>query len=255
MTKLLLIGVAAATIAVVGSANAADMALKAPPLVPIVYPWTGCYVGGNVGLGWGSKKFQDAPGSFVVDEFGGVIPYNDGIFGGFGGGQVGCDYQVSSNFVIGVQGNFDAADINGSVTDSIATPAQVLNLNAKLDSLFGAVGRVGYVNGGLLIYVDGGAAWAHDSYSITVTGLAPFTYTQPSETRIGGVVGLGAEFYLWANLSVFGEYDHYFFGTKSLPFSCTAGCVSTTQYVNITQDINSLRFGVNWRFASWPWPH
>jgi opacity protein-like surface antigen len=37
-----------------GSASAADMAVKARPVVaPITAtPWTGCYIGGNVGGGW-----------------------------------------------------------------------------------------------------------------------------------------------------------------------------------------------------------
>jgi outer membrane immunogenic protein len=256
MTKLLLIGVTAAAMTVVGSANAADMALKAPPIVPIVYPWTGCYVGGNAGLGVGTKVFQDVPGGFIIDPVSGVGSVTDGIFGGIGGGQVGCDYQVSPNFVIGVQGNFDAADISGSVNDPLYTGLHTLQLNAKTDSLFGAVGRVGYTPGsGLLWYVDGGAAWAHDVYSPVggATDVAAVTYTSASETRFGGVVGAGFEMFVTPNIAVFAEYDHYFFGTKSLPFTCTnGGCGSVTQFVNITQDINTFRVGANWRFVWWP---
>ena len=37
-----------------GSASAADMAVKARPIVvDPSYNWTGFYVGGNVGYGWG----------------------------------------------------------------------------------------------------------------------------------------------------------------------------------------------------------
>jgi outer membrane immunogenic protein len=35
------------------AASAADMALKAPPPAPVVWSWTGGYVGGNVGYSWG----------------------------------------------------------------------------------------------------------------------------------------------------------------------------------------------------------
>ena len=45
-----------AAVAMTGSAFAADMApryAKAPPPAPVVvYSWTGCYIGGNVGGGW-----------------------------------------------------------------------------------------------------------------------------------------------------------------------------------------------------------
>jgi outer membrane immunogenic protein len=130
-----------------------------------------------------------------------------------------------------------------------------------VDSLFGAVGRVGYTPGsGLLWYVDGGAAWAHDSYSIIDTGghinsttIPGFPYTSPSETRLGGVVGAGFEMFVTPNITVFAEYDHYFFGTTTVPFTCGGGpCGGATQLVSITQDINTWRVGANWRFVWWP---
>jgi len=258
MTKLLLIGVTAATMTVVGSANAADMALKAPPIVPIVYPWTGCYVGGNAGIATGTKIFQDVPPGHIIDPSspgGGSV--TDGIFGGIGGGQVGCDYQFSPNFVVGFQGNFDAANISGSVNDPLYTGLHTLQLNANVDSLFGAVGRVGYTPGsGLLWYVEGGAAWAHDTYSPlggTLGDVPAVTYTSASETRLGGVIGAGFEMFVTPNITVFAQYDHYFFGTTNLPFTCNSGgCGATTSFVSITQDLNTWRVGANWRFVWWP---
>ncbi|MEA3099904.1 MAG: hypothetical protein QOF74_4144, partial [Caballeronia mineralivorans] len=36
-----------------GAAPAADLAVKARPVAPVMAtPWTGCYIGGNVGGGW-----------------------------------------------------------------------------------------------------------------------------------------------------------------------------------------------------------
>jgi outer membrane immunogenic protein len=35
-----------------GVASAADMAVKARPIVAPVTPWSSCYIGGNVGGGW-----------------------------------------------------------------------------------------------------------------------------------------------------------------------------------------------------------
>jgi outer membrane immunogenic protein len=157
MKHLWLVGVTATAIAVIGPANGPAYAV--PP--PIPYSWTGCYIGGNVGLGWGSKEFQHPPS----------ININDGIFGGFGGGQVGCDYQVAPHLVIGALGHFDAADISGSATEGST------QYSATVQSLFGAGGRVGYVNGGLLVYVDGGAAWAGDKYSVMTT-LSTYTSSE-----------------------------------------------------------------------------
>ena len=37
-----------------GGAMAADMAVKARPVAPpvMIYNWSGCYIGGNIGGGW-----------------------------------------------------------------------------------------------------------------------------------------------------------------------------------------------------------
>jgi opacity protein-like surface antigen len=44
------------SLAGIGAASAADMAVKARP-VPVVLPynWTGCYIGGNVGGKWANS--------------------------------------------------------------------------------------------------------------------------------------------------------------------------------------------------------
>src|SRR5204863_514278 len=62
MKKLLL--ASTALVALGGQALAADlpvgMPVKAPIAAPIpVFSWTGCYVGGHVGVGWGRKDFSE----------------------------------------------------------------------------------------------------------------------------------------------------------------------------------------------------
>jgi outer membrane immunogenic protein len=80
------------------------MAVKAarpmPPPV-VVYNWTGCYIGGNVGGGW-AKQDQAR-----IDQIGVVGPapaiYGTETDSAFvGGGQIGCDYQFAGNWVVGV---------------------------------------------------------------------------------------------------------------------------------------------------------
>jgi outer membrane immunogenic protein len=61
--KKFLLGGAALIAMFAGSAMAADMpvkapVLKAPPPPPVVYNWTGCYIGGNVGGGWARVEHQ-----------------------------------------------------------------------------------------------------------------------------------------------------------------------------------------------------
>src|ERR1700737_5222564 len=95
-----------------GVASAADMAIKARPVVaPLMYNWSGCYIGGNVGGGWTrtdtTRISNDAAGPAVAN----YGRENDSGF--IGGGQVGCDFQAGSSLVFGVQGQFDFGNING----------------------------------------------------------------------------------------------------------------------------------------------
>src|SRR4051812_21389675 len=77
MNKFLTGTIAAIAVAVAVPALAADMAprySKAPPPAPIVvYNWTGCYIGGNVGAGWARTEQAQ------IAKVGGpvIIPNND----------------------------------------------------------------------------------------------------------------------------------------------------------------------------------
>ena len=58
MTKLLVASVSLVTLASALGANAAELAVKAPvanpPPAPVVYDWSGFYVGLNAGAAWGA---------------------------------------------------------------------------------------------------------------------------------------------------------------------------------------------------------
>jgi outer membrane immunogenic protein len=95
MKKLL---TAIAALGLIGTpAFAADMAVKAPPSRPPapvpVYRWTGCYIGGQVGGGWGRKDFSTDRTFFFAQSTGATI--RDDTSGFLGGGQVGCDWQFA----------------------------------------------------------------------------------------------------------------------------------------------------------------
>ena len=102
MKHLLLAGAALGVLTMAVPALAADMSprpapapaplYKAPP--PMQFTWTGCYLGGHVGGGWGQKDVTDPTGGAV-----GSASFD--INGWMAGGQAGCNYQVS-NFVFGI---------------------------------------------------------------------------------------------------------------------------------------------------------
>ena len=51
--KKVLLATAAVVLASVTPGLAADLPVKAPPMAAPVFTWTGFYVGGNGGWGWG----------------------------------------------------------------------------------------------------------------------------------------------------------------------------------------------------------
>ena len=59
--KKLLLGAALLTLGV-APVFAADMAVKARPMAPpvMVYNWTGCYIGGNIGGAFGHASISGA---------------------------------------------------------------------------------------------------------------------------------------------------------------------------------------------------
>ena len=65
MNKFLTGTIAAIAVAATAPAFAADMAArysKAPPPAPVmVYNWTGCYIGGNIGGGWARTEQTRSP--------------------------------------------------------------------------------------------------------------------------------------------------------------------------------------------------
>ncbi len=164
MKKLLLAGMAGVALSAGAPSNAADLGTrqpyKAPPvLAPIpIFTWTGCYIGGHVGGGWGQKTFSDNPNSadFAVAD-GGTTPESlkNDVSGFLGGGQVGCNYQFAPNWLVGVEGSFSGADIKGDVVDPFNTGK---TFHAKTDWLASVTGRLGWTWDRWMIYGKGGVA-------------------------------------------------------------------------------------------------
>ena len=264
MRKLLLASAAGVALAA-GSARAADLGAptyKGPPVVaPIsIFTWTGCYLGGHVGGGWGRKDFSDTaaedPDFFVGKTDPQSIRTNTSGF--LGGGQVGCDLQLAPGWmtwVAGIQGSGSGADIKGDVLDTFFPSSWGKTFHAKTDWLADVTGRIGIAWDRFMIYGKGGVAWVGDKYHVNelYLGTDPFTY-DASETRIGFVAGIGLEWAFWNNWSAFLEYDFYGFGHKDLFFACTNGTTGAScgQFgpVSVKQDINVVKFGINWR---WNW--
>jgi outer membrane immunogenic protein len=108
-----LVGGTALSLGLVNAASAADMAVKARPIVApvMMYNWSGFYVGLNGG-GGSARKCWD-----VTNDFGRIInpPAPEGCHdatGGTVGGQVGYRWQVNA-FVFGLEAQGNWANFKG----------------------------------------------------------------------------------------------------------------------------------------------
>lgn len=244
------------------SAHAADLAArpytKAPPMAVAMYDWSGFYVGINGG-GASSRKCWDIVGTFLGPNAATSEGCHDAT-GGTVGGQVGYRWQRAA-FVFGVEAQGNWADLQGSNLSlvSAAFNTAFLNNRSKIDALGLFTGQVGYAWNNLLVYVKGGAAVTSDKYegflSAADGGLAAGTVLdRTSETRWGGVVGIGAEYGIAPNWSLALEYDHLFMGNRTVTTSVvTTGLVvpvgTAFRDERISQDVDMVTARINYRFG------
>ena len=232
MKGTVLAGLAAATL-VANFASAADIPRKAPPPpVPApVYAWTGCYIGGNVG--WARAKTEVS--------FDGVGDFSRSADGFAGGGQIGCDYQFASNWVIGVQGLLDATSIEAS-RDSVLFPGN--SIHAKVRGFATLTGRIGYtITPSFLFY--GKFGWGGYRTRFHVNDAAGVEVANASRTQSGFDVGVGGEWMFTPNWSLWIEWDHIFPRDKTFFFPNLAGGTSA----EIRREFDKVLVGVNWRFG------
>src|SRR5580692_7301717 len=157
--RKLLIGTIAATLAAAG-ANAADMAAptyaKAPVMAP-AYSWSGFYIGVNGGYGWEDPTVVLTPNDpNVVGSP--VSPASWTNSGGFGGGQIGYNYQFARQWLAGLEADIDVSGLKGSGSSAVR-PFQ--NLTSQNVDWFGTVrGRLGWLpTDRFLVFATGGLAY------------------------------------------------------------------------------------------------
>jgi outer membrane immunogenic protein len=232
------------------SAFAADLAIppsRSLPLPP-AFTWTSCYGGLHAGGGVGQKDLNDTTSALFPTT--GFSSANLNIRGYMLGGQIGCDYQLASSWVVGLEGAVSGGNIGGQT--SFATPGiagDTSTFKATTDFLMSATLRVGYAWDRWMIYAKGGAAWAGDKYD-AFDSLSSYAF-EGLENRFGWTAGAGLEWAMWEDWSIRLEYQYYGFGQRSVLFIDST--ISMTQGPeNIKQNIQVITLGVNFHVSAWP---
>jgi opacity protein-like surface antigen len=220
----------------------------------VVHGWTGFYVGGNVGGGMASSRFDDP--CFYCSS---AMP-TSGFF--TGGAQIGYNYQFGRGLV-GVEADVSGnGGFKGIVIGGADAFAMRVKTNADASGTIRA--RAGLVVNNALAYVTGGAAWAGvDQTGVefdnranrpsfgALTGIT----ANRSGVLWGGVIGAGVEFALDRNWTIGGEFLHTRYEDRDTNIvtatganACTsrpaASCVIRDQ---LTTDVARLRF--NYKFS------
>ena len=221
----------------IGSAAAADLPAlpAAAPVAPVayapaaIYNWTGLYIGGHVGGGFGNSSWSD--------PFTGANNTFKSGTGFLGGAQVGGNLQFNM-LVLGVEGDFSYSGLKGSGTDSIG---DTISTNTNWTST--VTGRVGAAFDRILIYGKGGVAFARDQ-----SGFTDLAGNSANNTfmRTGWTAGAGLEYGITKNWSAKIEYDYLGFGSQALNFT-TPTMPSYTS--NASLNVQEIKAGLNFRFG------
>jgi outer membrane immunogenic protein len=155
-------------------------------------------------------------------------------------------------FGLEAQGNW--ADLSGSNPTQNAFLAGFAN-RSRIDAIGLFTGQVGYSWNSFLLYVKGGAAVTQDSYEIFLTGPqgplpTGFIAARGSETRWGGVVGVGAEYGFTPNWSFALEYNHLFMGSRDVGITFDPAFIAALNHSErIRQDVDMVTARINYRFG------
>ncbi len=231
MKRLFLTGVGAFALGFAVPAQGADlpkMVTKAPIVPVAVTPaWNGFYAGISAGGRW-----ADVDGTTI--SFGGGAPpfpalvnqdYDSSTFRA--GGYLGYNWQLSPNWLVGIEADLAWGDGSASVNALQGLPSNVGNFSEFRHQWDGGIrGRVGYLmTPTWLLYLTGGAQWQHVEAKVTCptatcTG-SPFTQTNDT-TLLGWTIGGGMEALVSRNWLARLEYRYADFGTWNTSFGPAA---------------------------------
>jgi len=271
-------------------ANAADLPAKAPvykaPVVAAPHNWTGFYIGVNGGYGWNDRTvdYTANDANILLRTCGGLAgstcapPSSFNSSGGVAGGQIGYNWQLNTNWLVGVEADFDWSGIKGTGTSNFftgpagpATPSTFVTDESV--KYFGTVrGRLGFIpTAPLLIYATGGLAYGKVTENsamnesvggfgassggfgfVCVTGPNCFVGSS-SKVLTGWTVGAGGEYMITNNVTLKAEYLYVDLGNMDSFNAVATNSTPAPAPSSFSVNTSSVRFsvvraGLNWKF-------
>jgi outer membrane immunogenic protein len=181
-----------------------------PPPAP-AFSWSGCYIGGTVGGGYAWTQNTNTVNTTAFGDFGPTQGFAQPTSGFAGGGQLGCNYQIS-RFVVGIEGSYLGANIKGDYNSPFGGRDDVYT--NKIDTIATVVARFGWAFDNWLYYTKIGWAGAHAKLSVA-DGIAPVGAGSASNWHNGFTIGSGVEYAVTRNWILGFESNYYRFESKS----------------------------------------
>ncbi len=187
--------------------------------------WTGFYIGGYIGAG-GIVTNLEAPGLGAgnLNGLGG-----EGLLGGI---MVGYNYQVSPNFVLGIQGDIALTDLDAE----LSIPGIPVSASAGPEYIASISARAGYLaTPDTMLYVLGGYSHANFNAGFSVPG----TSGSFDQKYHGFHAGTGVETKLSSNLTARLEYRYTQYSDEDW---------GTAGGLNIEPSSHTATFGLAWNW-------
>jgi outer membrane immunogenic protein len=186
-----------------------DKEYSDPIVVPAsLFSWTGFYIGGSLGYGWGSSSSRNVPGSGAGDAFDGLDGFNVHPYGWMGGATLGYNWQTDG-FVFGLEGDLGY----------LGAEDRQSNSGGFASTEYGGYGtltaRIGYGEDRWLFYTKGGLAFAdieNRAGALPGGSVVADDFTKDRDVKTGWALGAGVEFAFQQDLSMKVEYLYMDFG-------------------------------------------
>lgn len=246
-----------ALIAATAVASAADLPMRAPAPAPApvyvapVFTWSGFYVGVNGGYAGDEFRYPfavtaDIEGPVTVAS--GKASVNSSGF--IGGAQIGYNFQLGNNFVLGIEGDYNFSNVEGRVAADANFDGSNIALSAgsELTSFATVRARAGYSWDRALLYVTGGWAHARIKSGLDVSYDSESLISLSRKHNLNGwALGAGLEYALTDRLSFKTEYLYMDFGKATL---LETNFGEANIGLDVDTRIHTVRAGLNYRFWS-----
>jgi len=226
----------------ISGAHAADAIVyeePAPVVAAPVFSWTGGYLGGQIGYGWGKSRFSS------YDDEDGYYALNTKPDGFLGGLYAGYNFDMGNNFVLGIDGDITYNNLKDSASIFDEDLGEVANVESKLRWSGAIRARAGYAIDRLMPYIAGGIAFGSVKNSATGLGIDDNIYTvSQSKTLTGWTAGAGVDYAATDNVILRLEYRYTDYGRKNF----SAGNDDFGLEARNKFKTNEIRLGVAYKF-------